>query len=97
MIINLTKNTFIDLSTEWEQLSGCYNWYTITFVECYFENDKFTGGYEWVVCLFGCRLRIRHNTKRYYELEKAWKKEIEKEMKKKKKKKKATRKRVATK
>lgn len=76
MTINLTKNTFLELEAEWSQLRGGYNWYTFTLIEAYFENDKFTGGHEYVVCLLGFRLRVRHNTPEFYKKEAEWKSDI---------------------
>jgi len=72
MIINITPKLFLDLSTEWSQLFGKYNWYSFTLIEIYFENDEFTGGYEFVATLFGFRLRVRYNTDKYYIKEKEW-------------------------
>jgi len=75
MIINITKKLFLDLSTEWSQLWGKYNWYTFTFVELYFENDSFTGGLEFVATLLGFRLRIRYNTDEFFIKEAQWREE----------------------
>lgn len=88
MIINLTKNTFLELDTEWKQLRGGYNWYSFTLVNIYFENDKFTGGHEYVFTLLGFILRVRHNTAEFYRKEAEWMKEAKKCTKRTKKKKK---------
>lgn len=76
MIINITKKVFLDLSTEWTQLWGKYNWYSFTFIELYFENDNFTAGYEFVATLLGFRLRVRWNTDRSLKKFEEWEKDI---------------------
>ncbi len=75
MIINITKKLFLDLSTEWEQLFGKYNWYSFTFIGLYFEKDDFTKGYEFVATFLGFRLRVRYNTDRAMAQFDEWEKE----------------------
>ena len=77
MIINITEKLFLNLTSEWEQLFGKYNWYTFTFLELYFENDEFTGGLEFVATFLGFRLRARYNTDKYFEKEKEWLEDID--------------------
>jgi hypothetical protein len=76
MIINITKKLFLDLSTEWSQLGGDFNWYAFTFIELYFENDKWTGGYEFVATFLGFRLRARYNTDEGLKKMKEWEEEV---------------------
>jgi hypothetical protein len=71
------KNFFLEFKNEWTQLVGKYNWYTVTFIQIEFENDLFTGGYEFVFILLGLGFRLRYNTKKFYELEAQWQKETD--------------------
>lgn len=61
MIINLTKNSFIELKNEWSQLKGKYNWYSLTFIEFYVENETYTGGFEVMFMLLGLGFYFRWN------------------------------------
>ncbi len=76
MIINITPKLFLDLSTEWKQLTGKYNWYSFTLLHIYFEGDKMIDGYEFLVTLLGFTLRIRYNTdegmRQFEEWEEEW-------------------------
>lgn len=75
MIINITPKLFLDLSTEWSQLFGKYNWYSFTLINIYFENDDMTLGYEFVFTLLGFTLRIRYNTDKALAQFEEWEKE----------------------
>ena len=77
MIINITPKLFLDLSTEWSQLFGKYNWYCCTFIEIYFENDKWTGGYEFIVTFLGFKLRVRYNTDKALRQFEEWENDVE--------------------
>lgn len=76
MIINITEKLFLDLTSEWEQIFGKYNWYSFTLLELYLENDKWTGGYEFVATFLGFRLRLRYNTEEAAKKFEEWEKEI---------------------
>lgn len=75
MIINLTKKLFLDLSTEWTQLFGKYNWYSFTLINIYFESDNMTDGYEFVATFLGFTLRLRYNTDKAMKQFEEWEKE----------------------
>ena len=77
MIINITPKLFLDLSTEWSQLFGKYNWYSFTPILIYFENDKWTGGVELEVTLLGFRLRARYNTDKALRQFEEWESDVE--------------------
>jgi hypothetical protein len=72
MTINITKNFFVEISTEWTQIIGHWNWYSFTIINVYFENDVMTGGYEAVFTLLGFTLRFRYNTKEFYRKMDEW-------------------------
>ncbi len=72
MIINITENFFIELSTEWTQLRGGYNWYSFTLIHAYFENDTMTGGYEAELTLLGFTIRARYNTEKFNSKIREW-------------------------
>lgn len=61
MIINLTKNSFIEIICEWSQIIGNYNWYSFTFFHLYFEDEVWTGGFEAELIILGVGLRFRWN------------------------------------
>jgi len=75
MIINITPKLFLDLSTEWSQLFGKYNWYSFTLISIYFENDKWIGSIEFVATLLGFTLRIRYNPDEALAQFEEWEKE----------------------
>ena len=75
MIINITKKLFLDLSTEWTQLFGKYNWYSCTLINIYFESDDMTLGYEFVATLLGFTLRVRYDTDKAMAQFDEWEKE----------------------
>jgi len=77
MIINITPKLFLDLSTEWSQLFGEYNWYSFTLINIYFESDDMTEGYEFVATLIGFTLRVRYNTDEALKQFAKWDKDIE--------------------
>ena len=76
MIINITKKLFLDLSTEWTQLFGEYNWYSCTLINIYFESDDMTHGYEFVATLLGFTLRVRYNTNKAMAQFEEWEQEL---------------------
>lgn len=61
MIINLTKNSFIEILCEWSQIIGKYNWYSFTLINIYCENETWTGGFEFEFIILGVGLRFRWN------------------------------------
>lgn len=75
MIININKKLFLDLSTEWKQLFGKYNWYSCTLINIYFEKDSMCDGYEFVATFIGFTLRVRYNTDKALAQFDEWEKE----------------------
>ena len=72
-----TKHWLIEGRNEWKQLFGGYNWYNITIVTIYFENDVMTYGYEFVFTLLGLGIRIRYNTDKALGQFEKWEREVE--------------------
>ena len=72
-----TKHWIIEGGNEWKQLLGGYNWYNITIVTIYLENDVMTHGYEFVFTLLGLGIRIRYNTDKALEQFKEWSSEVD--------------------
>jgi hypothetical protein len=72
MIINITENFFIELNTEWKQIWGNWNWYTFTLINIYFENGKYTGGYEAEITLLGFTIWCRYNTEEFNSKMREW-------------------------
>jgi hypothetical protein len=66
LYIHFTKKCFLTFLNDWEQISGKWNWIEFNIIQLYFENDTWTGGYEFVFQLLGLGFRIRYN----YDLEK---------------------------
>lgn len=66
----------VEFTNDWKQLVGKWNWYTFTIVELYFENDKFTHGYEFVFTLLGLGIRIRYNTDKALKQFDKWEQEV---------------------
>lgn len=62
---------------EWVQLLHTFNWYTFTLINIEYEDDVFTGGYEFTFILLGLGLRIRYNTDEAFEKFEEWTKEPE--------------------
>ncbi len=58
-----TDNFFVNFINEWCQFAGEFNWYTFTFLELQFENEKMTGGAEFVFIVLGLGFRVRWNYK----------------------------------
>lgn len=56
-----TKHTYIRLSTDWKQLFGKWNWYSLTFINFTIEVDKWTGGFEVWASLLGFNFLFRWN------------------------------------
>jgi len=59
--LNITDKCFIHVRNEWSQLCGKYNWYSFTFCQIYFEDEKMTGGWEFEFMLLGLGFRVRYN------------------------------------
>jgi hypothetical protein len=72
-----TTHWLIEFTNEWRQLFGKYNWYTITFIEIYFEKDDFTHGYEFVCVILGLGVRVRYNTDKALAQLEEWQKDVE--------------------
>ena len=71
----------IEFQNDWKQIIGKWNWYTFTVIELYFENDKWTHGYEAMFVLLGLGVRIRYNTDKALEQFAEWDKEATKRLK----------------
>jgi len=71
----------VDLSNDWEQLIGKYNWYEFNLLKMYFENDVIHGCSEIEIYLLGFGIRIywvsnkKANNKKFAEYEKRLKEE----------------------
>lgn len=48
----------IDLTNEWCQVFGKYNWYTLKFVNLEIEWDKYCGSLEFMIAFLGFGLRV---------------------------------------
>lgn len=79
-----SNHWLVEFVNEWKQIIGKWNWYTFTFIEIYFENDKFTKGYEFQFMLLGLGVRIRYNTEDALKLFDEWGDEIDEEIMKRK-------------
>jgi hypothetical protein len=66
LYIHFSEKCFLTFLNDWEQISGKWNWIEFNIIQLYFENDTWTGGYEFVFQLLGLGFRIRYN----YDLEK---------------------------
>ena len=58
----------VDFINQYAQLFSPHNWYSMTLIQCEFENDSWTGGYEFVFILLGLGIRIRYNTNKAFKL-----------------------------
>jgi len=75
------KHFVFEFNNEWLQLFSKHNWYTFTPIAIEFENDEFTGGLEFTAFLLGLGIRIRYNTKKFYEKQKEWDAEVQEAIK----------------
>ncbi len=46
LYLNKKESAFVSFINEWKQIFGKMNWYSITLVNIYFENDMMAPGYE---------------------------------------------------
>ena len=69
------KHWLIEPINEWKQLTGKYNWYTLTLI--YIYGEKSWGGYEFWFTLLGLGFRARYNTDKSLERFDEWDKEVE--------------------
>jgi hypothetical protein len=72
-----TKHWLVEGRNEWKQLFGGYNWYNITIITLYLENDVMTYGYELVFTLLGLGIRIRYNTDKALKQFEKWESEVD--------------------
>ena len=71
------KHWLIEGRNEWKQLLGGYNWYNITIINLYLENDQMTYGYEFVFTVLGLGIRIRYNTQKGLDQFEMWSNEVD--------------------
>ena len=77
----MDKNKWLlTFENEYKQLIGGWNWYSFTFINIYFENDRWTHGYEFIFMVLGLGFRFRYNTDKALELFDKWDKEIQHEL-----------------
>lgn len=75
LIINVNKYCFFTFFTEWGQFFNKYNWYTITPIHIFVEQDLMLKGYLFQITLLGFGVSFRYNTKEALKLFKKWEKE----------------------
>lgn len=75
LIINVNKYCFFTIFTEWGQLFGKFNWYTITPIHIFFEKDSMCKGYLAQITILGFSISFRYNTKEALKLFKKWEKD----------------------
>jgi hypothetical protein len=63
MVLNLTKNSFIEGYQEWSQILKKFNWYSFTLIDICFENETWLGGIEFTFIILGVGIRFRWNYK----------------------------------
>jgi len=61
MIMFENNKIILSFLNEWSQLCGTYNWYTFTFARIEFENEPYTGGWDFEFILLGLGFRFRYN------------------------------------
>ncbi len=57
------KELLINILNEWRQLFSKYNWYTMTIINLYIENDAMMGAYDFEFVILGIGIRFRLNYK----------------------------------
>jgi len=61
LYLNKKESAFVSFINEWKQIFGKMNWYSITFVNIYFENDMMAPGYEFEFEVLGLGFCMRIN------------------------------------